>query len=352
MSRARIFYAGFLQKAGGAFMHARTVAVDLRQRGWDVTLVTLDSLPLWCRYVPPIAQKLVSLFSVTKGILVRGAITRWLYQRFFREVVDFQLFEEIYVAWDSAIPSATVLHAVWSDNLQAFDVSKAASDALKKSEAAIINRLRQPIVTVSRPYLDFLVQEHFAGISLRPILVVELGVPGRPSPPVVERRVNSLVYVGALEARKNLHLLLDVIGLLVERDKDYHLTIIGDGPQRDELIARARRKHLPVTFLGRMDNEQVLIELSRHDLYVHTSVKESFSFSLLEAKLSGLTTCAFADLQVPSEFIDIAVGSFDAIDWAEAIVNRRTRASHFDPENYTAARMVSRTLDLASRALG
>ena len=43
--------------------------------------------------------------------------------------------------------------------------------------------------------------------------------------------------------------------------------------------------------------------------------------SLLEAKLCGLTTVAFADLQVPQEFIDVKVPSFTKNEWVEAITN-------------------------------
>ena len=49
--------------------------------------------------------------------------------------------------------------------------------------------------------------------------------------------------------------------------------------------------------LGRLDHDSVIEEASSAALiYLHTSVKESFSFALLEAKLAGLSTCAYQGL--------------------------------------------------------
>ena len=105
--------------------------------------------------------------------------------------------------------------------------------------------------------------------------------------------------------------MLKVFKKIYSVDQEYKLTIIGDGPDEQILKSFVEEFQIPVRFTGRLDHEGVLKELVKHDMYLHPSIKESFSFALLEAKLSELTTCAYAGLEVPREFIDIPLDSFD-----------------------------------------
>ena len=75
---------------------------------------------------------------------------------------------------------------------------------------------------------------------------------------------------------------------------------------------------LPVKFLGKLEHMAVMAELAKNSFYIHTSEKESFSFSLLEAKLMELKTFAYEHLQVPKEFIDVPLSKFDVNLWVNA----------------------------------
>lgn len=87
--------------------------------------------------------------------------------------------------------------------------------------------------------------------------------------------------------------------------------------------------------------------MPRHEIYVHTSTKESFSYSLLEAKLAGLKTFAYSGLEVPPEFIDVGLDSFNIDKWVEAIYENSDKINKIDKEKYTINRMVNKTLSLA-----
>lgn len=343
---AAIYYGGFRRKAGGAFAHAAALEAALHRRGWQVSIVTLDDLPFWCRYVPHLLERAWQTWRAPLGFLVKGSVTRTLFRALLRRQADLLVFEDVYLSWNSRTPSVTVLHAVWSDNLQSLRAPPRRVELLKKAEAARIEAIQHPVATVSKPYWEYLTQEHFGRPLRKHIEVVELGLPTPQQPPAVRRRKNSIVYVGTLEARKNLRFLLRVAYALVQREPSYSLTIIGDGPQREELESDARRLGIPARFLGRMAHDDVLAELTNHDTYVHTSVKESFSFALLEAKLAGLRTCAHAGLQVPVGFIDAPVPSFDVEAWCRAILSLPETPKPFDATPYTAERMTSRTLEL------
>lgn len=347
---AIIFYGGFLRYVGGAFHHAQTIERELRCQGWQVECITLDDLPVWCRYIPHIVERFVNYLHAPFGFIYKGYITKVLYKHYFGRKVDLRLFEDIYISWDSPVPSISILHAVWSDNIQAFSINEKRKKKFRDREAQIINEISQPVATVSFPYWRYIVEEHFAGHLVKNIAVVELGIAQSVNTHSydVRRIKKSIIYCGALEARKNLLFLLEVFRKLYEADPEYTLTVIGDGPCREQLVAFVKRYCLPVTFLGRVDSSKVMLELLGHELYIHTSVKESFSYSLLEAKVAGLTTCAYSKLQIPSEFIDVGFEIFCSDEWYRKILEITPMHNNFDRDKYSAERMTRSTLELLS----
>jgi glycosyltransferase involved in cell wall biosynthesis len=262
---------------------------------------------------------------------------------------DLLVFEDIYVAWNSRHAAITVMHAAWSDNLQAFQLRPEFVERLVRRESRRISALRHPVVTVSEPYRDFLHTRHFAASHPgKDLEVIELGLDLRRfAHASAGPRGRSLIYCGTLEARKNVGFLLEVFREVAVRDSEATLTILGDGPERSALEHFATEHKLKVDFRGRVSHDEVLQALSRHSIYVHTSVKESFSFALLEAKLSGLWTCALASLEVPKAFIDFGFASFDTNAWAEAILRIDGQPSLLGFPDFSAERMARRTLVLS-----
>ena len=135
---------------------------------------------------------------------------------------------------------------------------------------------------------------------------------------------------------------------LVQTDKNYKLTLIGDGSERKKLEEFALKNNLEVIFLGSMNNEDVIKNLLNHGIFLHTSTKESFSYSLLEAKLAGLKTCAYQYLHVPKEFIDIPMISFEVDEWTHKIHNIDWNHKYIDFNKYTIERMTRLTIKIAS----
>jgi glycosyltransferase involved in cell wall biosynthesis len=348
--RAAIYYGGFAFRGGGAFMHAKILSKELERSGWQVDLITLERLPLLVRYVPHVVGKILNYVVAPMGFYYKGRLTRFLYKLLFRSPVQVRIFEDIYLSWNSGIPSVTLLHAVWSDNLQALSLSEAAAGRLVKAEERRIDAIWHPMVTVSEAYKAFLSQTHSGAARFSYVKVVPLGLDltdfvRRDTASAVRK---SMVFCGSLESRKNLRFLLSVFRMLQEKDPEYRLTIIGDGPDRESLEKFCVQHELAVAFLGRLERTAVLAELCRHDVYIHTSVKESFSFSLLEAKLSGLTTIAYRGLEIPAEFIDVPVASFDEHEWLDAIARSgAAQPVEVDAACYSSHRMMIRTLELA-----
>jgi glycosyltransferase involved in cell wall biosynthesis len=347
---ATIYYAGFAFRGGGAFMHAQLARTELQRAGWGVELITLESLPWPIRYLPHVVSKVLNWFISPMGFHYKERLTRFLYKRFFDRDAQLRIFENVNLSWNSSVPSLTLLHAVWSDNLQSISADAAAVTRLVRAEEKVIDSITHPIITVSEKYRDFLLGTHSRSRRLHHIAVVPLGldlaefdVTDQP-----QHSAKSLVFCGGLEARKNLRFLLGVFRQLLRLDGQYRLTIIGDGPDRGDLEWVAIQHALPVTFHGHLNRTDVIRELRLHSVYVHPSVKESFSFALLEAKLAGLTTVAYKGLEVPSEFIDVPVPSFDEGDWLAAILSADDALSkEISADVYSSRRMMQDTLNLA-----
>ena len=349
-----ILYGGFISTGGGAYMHAKSLASGAYSNGWIPKVYTLDDLPFQLRYIPHLVEKFINLFAMPVGYYYKGIITSYLYRIFLNLKYDLVVFEDIYLFYKTQSPSLVVLHAVWSDNLQSSTVPDCMVTRLKLMELNKINKIDSPIVTVSKPYLDFLKKRHYHGHYLRELGVVELGIPEIDTylNQVVNFNRKSIVYLGALEARKNLKFMLNIFSCLREKDPAYKFTIIGDGPERLELEELSKSHNLYVNFLGKLPTASVIKEFSKHGLYVHTSTKESFSYALLEAKLCNLTTFAYADLEVPDSFVDYKINFFDADLWASTILSESGPTHSIDSNFYSSEAMFLRLLRIYDDKLG
>tara|TARA_B110000008_G_scaffold279231_1_gene325485 strand:- start:1097 stop:2158 length:1062 start_codon:yes stop_codon:yes gene_type:complete len=344
-----IFYGGFTFIVGGVNIHLQSLRDGLEQQGYQVNVYTLDSLPLLIKYIPHFTEKLINFFKFPLGFAYKGIVTKMLFRIFFGKKADYFVFEDIYLSWNTNIPSITMLHAVWSDNLQSFKTSENQMKALKQKEIKLIEGIHHPIATVSQPYLDFLKFDHFSDQILKQIHHLPLGI-NQSDFIDTQKRLSmnkKIIYIGALESRKNVIFLLEVFKKLFEFDNDYALTVIGDGPDRNIVEKFIVTYNLPVRLLGRISHLAVVEELFQNDLYLHSSTKESFSYALLEAKLAGLTTFAYSGLQVPSEFIDIKISDYDVDHWFDAITNNDAMPAKIDSNKYTIEAMTSNTITIA-----
>ena len=99
-----------------------------------------------------------------------------------------------------------------------------------------------------------------------------------------------LLYVGRLAAEKNLEVLLDAFELVVQRLPGARLLLVGDGPSRVALKARAGS--LPVIFAGAVPHAEVPAYLRAADLFVSASTSEVLPMSMIEALAAGLPLVA------------------------------------------------------------
>lgn len=97
------------------------------------------------------------------------------------------------------------------------------------------------------------------------------------------RKNRSLLFVGRLNAQKNLDQLIEAIA-----GTDYTLTIIGKGELQQELQQLASDNGAKVEFSGPVSNEKLPDYYNSHNLFVLPSLYEGNPKSLLEAMSCGM----------------------------------------------------------------
>ena len=136
------------------------------------------------------------------------------------------------------------------------------------------------------------------GTSISPIVVIPFGIE-------IDRYLSDsgkskgegglrLLTVGRLTWQKAQHLLLEAYSHVLKDFKDIHLTIIGEGEEREHLESLCETLALKgrVSMLGALDKESVRIEYLNSDLFILSSISEGFGIVLLEAMSSGLPVIA------------------------------------------------------------
>ncbi|MEX0592570.1 MAG: glycosyltransferase family 4 protein [Nitriliruptoraceae bacterium] len=118
-----------------------------------------------------------------------------------------------------------------------------------------------------------------------------------PSAPPTDRRLAGaepqILFVGRLDQRKGLSVLIEAFGLLRQR-RSVRLVVVGDGPDRREAHDRIQpADREAVEFLGRIDNDLLASSYQQSSVYVAPSLGgESFGIVLLEAMAAGVPVVA------------------------------------------------------------
>ncbi len=172
--------------------------------------------------------------------------------------------------------------------------------------------------------------------------------------------------VGCLAPRKDYGTLLEALARLAARGRGFHAALVGDGPERASLEARASALGLGgrVTFRGeRSDVERLL---SGMDVFVLSSREEGIPNALLEAMAAGRAAVATAVGGTPEVLEDGATGWLvpprdpealalaleQALERPEEAARRGAAARRATRERMSIEAMVRRHEAFYRRALG
>jgi glycosyltransferase involved in cell wall biosynthesis len=104
-----------------------------------------------------------------------------------------------------------------------------------------------------------------------------------------------LLFVGSLlDEAKNVSQILKVFHTILQQNKNFHLSIIGNGIDRPkhETFVLQNNMNENVSFLGKFSQNDVANEMSKHDFLVLFSNFENLPCVLLEAMSCGLPVIA------------------------------------------------------------
>jgi colanic acid/amylovoran biosynthesis glycosyltransferase len=142
-----------------------------------------------------------------------------------------------------------------------------------------------------------------------------------------------LLFVGRLVAEKGVPILLDALARLRTRRPELRLTIVGAGPERADIEARAGAEGLGdcVRFTGYQTPEQVGEWLRTADVFVLPSLAEGVPVVVMEAMASGVPVVA-THVGGLSEIVEDGVSGYLVPAAAPGALAERVEALLDDPE--------------------
>lgn len=108
---------------------------------------------------------------------------------------------------------------------------------------------------------------------------------------VKKRKKINILSIGRLVRQKNFGLLIDAMGLLKNK-KNINLTIIGRGPEKNNLLNKAKQMNINLKIIEPMSYSKLISYYQKADFFCLPSLAEGQSKVLLEALACGLPILA------------------------------------------------------------
>lgn len=126
---------------------------------------------------------------------------------------------------------------------------------------------------------------------------------------VVNAEAIKFIAIGSFLKVKSFDLLIEAFSSYHKRHIESMLTIVGDGPEMLTLQGLVKKEHLSesVRLTGRLNKEDVRVEIMKSDVLVVSSIIETFSVVAIEAMSCGRPVIS-TDCGGPSDFITDANG--------------------------------------------
>ncbi|RTZ94639.1 MAG: hypothetical protein DSY36_03090 [Candidatus Neomarinimicrobiota bacterium] len=146
----------------------------------------------------------------------------------------------------------------------------------------------------------------------------------------------TFIAIALLRQEKRLDILINAFAKLIEKMPDAVLTIVGDGPEKDNLELLSRKLNISkrVNFTGYQRKPAVAEMLRHHHVLVLSSEVETFGVALVEAMTAGLpviaTRCGGPE-SIVSPDTGMLVKRNDPFKLAKAMQKMIDRYSTYDP---------------------
>lgn len=155
---------------------------------------------------------------------------------------------------------------------------------------------------------------------------------------VIEKQSFTFLFVGNLNKNKSVDILLKAFSKFVIKVPDVKLKIIGDGPEKSNLIKLSKKLGIEknIEFLGSLSREKVRIEMSNASTLVHPSRYETFGVVIIEALAIGLpviaTRCGGPESIITNE-VGILIDPGSVSQLADALSDIYKNYKHYSSKN-------------------
>lgn len=119
-----------------------------------------------------------------------------------------------------------------------------------------------------------------------------------------------VIAVGRMTEQKNFETLINMWSDIKEKNINWTLRIIGDGPLREELLNQIKKLNLEDVIELKSFNSNIENEYYKADILAMTSIYEGFGLVLVEAQSCGLPTIAFDCPTGPRNIINEGIDGY------------------------------------------
>jgi len=125
------------------------------------------------------------------------------------------------------------------------------------------------------------------------------------------QKIFDIVYVGRLDQNKQVHLIVDAFHALQQQNPDIKLLIVGDGPERSNLLNKVAEYGITesVHFAGNQKYEDIPTFLNQSRVFIMASAFEGLPVAMIEALSCGLPVV----MPNIGDISDIAVDGYNAL---------------------------------------
>ncbi len=186
------------------------------------------------------------------------------------------------------------------------DIFQAAQIPFVRTLTALVLTHADRVVAVSQSLAD---ATEALGVPGHKIQVIQDGIDIERFQPSTTEREPLILFVGSLIERKGIKYLIKAMVNVREKLPGYRLAIVGEGPQREELVRLIGELGLAgcVVLVGAQPQDQVMQWMQRARLFALPSLEEALGIVILEALASG-TPCVGTQVGGIPELISPDVG--------------------------------------------
>lgn len=145
-----------------------------------------------------------------------------------------------------------------------------------------------------------------------------------------DKKENLLLAIGRFSHEKGFDTLINVAKIIFEKEDNWKLLIIGDGPMKSDLSSLIKQNNLQDKVVLLPPQKNITEYYKKASIYLMTSRAEGFPMVLLEAKAFGLPIVAFDCPTGPAEIIKendgflIPIGDYsDFVSKTQLLMNRK-----------------------------